>query len=135
LSKVEPAFRGSVTHGKVCLDDKQAYMVWLAGLEGKEIELLVRKRVKKRTTAQLRYLFGVVYEVPLKHSEDFGGWSKDEIHDAMLAEHSYDFVNGLKKIKRTSDMSTAELTEYIDAVKRFMAERNIFIPDAGEVWE
>jgi hypothetical protein len=140
MSKPKPIFFGEVKQGKVSLWDKTSYMVWLSKLEGKEVQVTVGAREKKRTMNQNSYLFGVVYAII---QESTGYETVDEVHEAMKFEYlRVNRGNGLPPTtKSTTDLTTKKFGEYIDAIKRDAArgkfggpESGIFIPDPGEVW-
>lgn len=133
MSKLLPTFRGTVKRGKIQLEDKRAYMVWLGTLEGKEIELSVYKRRKRRSKNQNSYLFGVVYAVVSETT----GFTVDEVHDAMKMLFLRVHRDGLPDtVRSTTGLTTEEFSEYIENIKRWASEKLFcYIPDAGEVWE
>lgn len=134
MNKIEPMFLGKVEKGKVRLAEKQAYMICVAGLEGKDIELMVRKRRKKRSKSQNSYLWGKVYSIIAEHS---GYDNPEEVHEAMkrmfLTVHRDNLPD---TVCSTTDLSTAEFSEYVDSIKRWASNfLGVYIPDAGEIWE
>jgi hypothetical protein len=71
----------------------------------------------------------------LSECEAFGGYTKDEIHDALRKEFlsKIDPATGLTKIKSTTDLSTIEFNEYYAAIQRWASEfLNIYLPDPNE---
>ena len=128
---MNPILFGKVERGKLILDYPEQLVVRLASLEGKRVEVIVRKETKTRTNQQNRYLFGVVYAI----ISDCTGYDPEQVHDAMKVKFASKHLdNGLVITERTSKMTTERMTRYIDDIKRWAAEfLGCYIPDAGEV--
>jgi hypothetical protein len=128
---VNPILFGKVERGKLILDYPEQLVVRLASLEGKRVEVIVRKETKTRTNQQNRYLFGVVYAI----ISDCTGYDPEQVHDAMKVKFASKHLdNGLVITERTSKMTTERMTQYIDDIKRWASEfLGCYIPDAGEV--
>ena len=128
---MNPVLYGKVERGKLVLDYPEQLVVRLASLEGKRVEVIVRKETKTRTNQQNRYLFGVVYAI----ISDCTGYDPEQVHDAMKVKFASQHLdNGLVITERTSKMTTERMTQYIDDIKRWAAEfLGCYIPDAGEV--
>jgi hypothetical protein len=128
---MNPILYGKVERGKLVLDYPEQLVVRLASLEGKRVEVIVRKETKTRTSQQNRYLFGVVYAI----ISDCTGYDPEQVHDAMKVKFASQHLdNGLVITERTSKMTTERMTQYIDDIKRWAAEfLGCYIPDAGEV--
>lgn len=95
--------------------------------------------VKKRSSSQNAYLWGVVYPLILKALEgDLAGWTADELHDFFLGEHfGWEVISGFgrkkqRPIRRSSKLSTLEFQDYVAFIQRFMAERGVYVPDPNE---
>ena len=128
---MNPVLYGKVERGKLVLDYPEQLVVRLASLEGKRVEVIVRKETKTRTSQQNRYLFGVVYAI----ISDCTGYDPEQVHDAMKVKFASQHLdNGLVITERTSKMTTERMTQYIDDIKRWAAEfLGLYIPDAGEI--
>lgn len=123
-------FYGRIEKGQVVLSNPAQYAVHKATLEGKNIELLLRKETRNRTTRQNRYLWGVVYAI----LSEYTGYDPEQMHDAMKEKFASKRSNGLLITERTSKMDTTRFSEYVDAIKRWAAEYlGCYIPDAGEI--
>lgn len=91
--------------------------------------------VKKRSSSQNAYLWGVAYPVITQHLE---GWTGDDVHEFFLGEHfGWQTVEGfgrkrMKPLRRSSGLSTVEFNEHVEFIQRFMAERGVYIPDPNE---
>ena len=133
MGKLLPTFRGTIKRGKIQLENKTAYLCWLGSLEGKEVELTVYKRRKRRSKSQNQYVWGIVYEVISEST----GYTTDEVHEAMKMLFLRVHRDGLPDtVRSTSDLTTAEFSDYVDKIKRWASEKlGCYIPDAGEVWE
>jgi len=86
----------------------------------------------KRSDAQNRYLWGVVYTTIMAHLK---GWESQDVHEYCLGEHfGWETVSGLGKkrlrpLRRSAKLSKIEFMEYIEFIQRRMAEHGIVIPD------
>jgi len=109
-------------------DKKRLYNV-LKGLKGFNV-IQIKKYRKGRTPNQGKYLFGVVYRY-LGHEI---GYSVEECHQLMKTRF-LSYQNGVHKFTRsTTDLDTAEMTEYIDQIRTFALEEfSCYIPEANEV--
>jgi hypothetical protein len=130
-----PIFTGKIDRGKVILDSPARYIVQLSKLEGKRIELVIRKQKSKRSNDQNSAYWGIVIDI-LSECEAFGGYTKDEIHDALREKFLsvVDPKTGIKKIRSTTDLSTIEFNDYYANIQRWAAEfLNCYIPDPNEI--
>jgi hypothetical protein len=128
---MNPILYGKVEKGKLILDYPEKLAVHLSSLEGKRVEMIVRKETTIRSNQQNRYLWGIVYAI----ISDNTGYDTEQVHDAMKVKFaSKRLDNGLVITERTSKMDTTRMTQYIDDIKRWAAEfLGVYIPDAGEV--
>ena len=128
---MNPVLYGKVERGKLVLDYPEQLVIRMASLEGKRVEVIVRKETTTRTNQQNRYLWGIVYAI----ISDNTGYDPEQVHDAMKVKFASQHLdNGLVITERTSKMTTERMTQYIDDIKRWAAEfLGCYIPDAGEV--
>jgi hypothetical protein len=132
MSAPVPKFSGRVDErGQLRVSDRPALEAWLKTLVGKDVDLSVKRHRKDRTSPQNRYLFGVVYPVLGEHL----GYEVDELHEAL----AFKFLSltgpdePLPRRRSTADLTTAEMTEYIETIRRFAAtEFGCYIPDPNE---
>ena len=107
---------GKVSKGKLVLDYPEKLVVTLASLEGRRVEVIVRKETNTRTNQQNRYLWGIVYAI----ISDNTGYDPEQVHDAMKVKFASQHLdNGLVITERTSKMTTERMTRYIDDIKRW----------------
>lgn len=129
---MNPLFRGKVEKGKLMLDDPSRYLVRLSSLEGKRIELTVRKQRETRSDNQNRYYWGVIIAILSEHC----GYTTDEMHDALkfkfLSDRNAD-DKGLVKMRSTAKLSTDEFIQYTNQIVMWAAqEMNVYIPDQSQ---
>lgn len=130
-----PIFHGQIVKGKVMLDRPSRYLIQISRLENQRIELILRKEKKDRSNQQNKAYWGIIIEI-LSEQEAFGGYTKDEIHDALREKFlSYrDAKTGLLKMRSTTSLSTVEFNEYYAQIQRWAAEfLNVYLPSPNEV--
>jgi hypothetical protein len=130
---MNPIFRGRIEKGKLLLDDPSRYLVQLSKLEGKKIELTLKKSQSTRSTQSNRYYWGVVVKILADHC----GYDSDELHEALkfkfLSEKIMD-DKGLVKIGSTARLNTDEFIQYTNKVVIWAATTlQVFIPDPSQV--
>lgn len=124
-------FRGQVQAGRFVLEDRAAFATLKASLEGKPIELTLRRLRMTRSGRQNRYLHGVVFAM----IAEAAGYTLEEAKDALkwefLRVHS---DTALPTVRGTSTLDTAEMTEFIEQCRILAASMyGINIPDPNEV--
>ena len=132
MTRIQPKFKGTVTKGRVVLEDRYSYIRQLARMEGKVVEVVVGPWKKARTDAQNAYYFGVV--IGLLSEET--GYTQDEMHESMKMMFLRVPGEGKRpdRVRSTKDLTTAEFSEYIENIKRWASMKmNVYIPDAGDV--
>lgn len=125
-----PIFTGHIEHGNLIFDRPDLFAIHKSGLEGKKVEVIVRKETHPRTLAMNSYYWGVI--IPL--IGDHLGYDKDEMHEALKVKFASQIdENGLTRIESTAKMTVERFIEYTEAVKRWAAEfLNIYVPDPNE---
>lgn len=135
MSRLDPVFIGHMDSKRnVVLLDKQAYYIWRCHFkDDDEIELILRKRKKRRSKNQNSYLWGVVYVIV----SECTGYTVDEVHDAMKWQFLRVHRDGLPDtVKSTKNLDTAEFSEYVENIRNWTAVTfNGYIPDASEVYQ
>ena len=116
-----PCWYGTVLKGKIKLDNAPRFTEYLAGFEGRRVEMVLKDYDPKRSLNQNGYYRGVVLDYISKAS----GYTPEEAHQ-KLKEHF--------KIESTAKMTKAEFKEYVDGVVRFASQfYDIAIPDPKQV--
>jgi hypothetical protein len=91
----------------------------------------VKKWYKKRSNNQNDYYWGVVIETLCDHT----GYTPEEMHDCLKRKFLAKFVDdyGFEHIQTTKVLTTTEMEEYLERVKRFSSvELQCYIPDPKE---
>lgn len=97
----------------------------------------IHEHKPRRSDAQNRYLWGVVYPTILKAGR-LDGWEATDAHEYLLGEHfGWETLEGfgrkrVKPIRRSAKLNKQEFSDYIAFIQRRMAEHGIFVPDANE---
>lgn len=128
-----PIFYGTVEKGKLALDRPDRYLVQLSALNGKKVELILRKRRSQRSLRQNSFYWGVVIEILSEHF----GYEPEEMHEALkfrFLKIRNDVSPNLVSVKSTTRLSTDEFKDYVNRIVRWAAqEYSVFIPDPGQV--
>lgn len=130
---ITPLFHGAVNEGILQVENSARFYIWLASLEGKEVEIVVRKKRARRSLRQNRYYWGVVIAVLAEHC----GYTSDEMHEALkekfLGTAERD-EHGLIKIGSTAVLSKDEFVQYTNRIIIWAAESLcLYIPDPSTV--
>lgn len=114
----------------------------LTGFKDKRIQIEIKEAKKNRSNDQNAYLWGVVYPAAMQGLKDLGneGLSVDLVHrffkDKFL-ERWRDIVipatGEVYRVKTTTDLTTSEMSEYIENIARWCAEfLNVIIPSPND---
>ena len=123
------AFMGKSEKGIVVLDDEKGFTEHIKSLDGKFIQLVVRRYRTNRSNNQNKYYWGVV----IKILGDELGYMPDEMHNALR----WKFLRKggkLETVKSTSSLTTIEFEEYLELVRIWaLRDLEIAIPLPNEV--
>jgi len=126
---MNPIFQGTVKDGKIKLYNLESYKEYLLTIDG-DVEVIVRKPIKRKTNPQLRYLFGVVYKMISEHT----GMDIEEVDMAMKMMFALNTDTAIPTVKLKRNMSTTEVMEFTERTKRWAAEDlGLYIPEPNEV--
>lgn len=131
-------FIGTITptHGLSCAPLLRAELALMP--VGKRIALTLKEHKKTRSNRQNRYMFGVVIEGVLPLLEDSGALDKEDAHEYLLKRFAPKKVikgpDGEPVIvpKRSKDMSTDEMEQYLEKIRAFAAQWGVQIPLPNE---
>jgi len=127
---MSPIFRAIISTGKVVFDNLGLFNDYLTLLEGKNVDVIVRRHKKDRTLPQNRYLWAVCYKLISDHT----GYTVDEIHDSMRAMFLIDNLGKFPVVRSTTSLDTVAFTAYVESIRQFASEDlGIVIPDPEEV--
>lgn len=130
-----PVFHGVVTKaGRLELLDVERVRrrVYLLGMAGKDVEIVIKVHRERRSTRQNRYYFGVVVPMLADHC----GYEKAEMHELLAMKFlriEDDPITGSPRRKHTPETETVEFAAYVDACIRLAAELDLVIPEPNEV--
>lgn len=128
-TKVVPIHKGIVKNGVFFPLNKEKYNTWLQGLSG-EVENIIRKPVKQRSSALNRYYWGV----QVKMIADETGASLEDVHNELKRMHLRIGGEKIPITKSTAELSNAEFMEYLGKNNMWAASfLNLMIPLPNEV--
>ena len=127
LSKV---LRATVISNQLVYENPEAYRDILGKLKGL-IEVVFRKPRSPRTNQMNKY-YWVLMNILARSSQDR---NKDEWHEDLKAKFLVENPDSkLPRIRSTTDLSIQEFSEYLQNIKRLVAEYyNIVLPEPQEV--
>ena len=127
-----PVFFGNVENGKLTLDTPDLYEMYLGTLNGR-VRVDIGSHRKNRSLEQNAYYWGVC----LTLASDNLGYTTEELHDTFKAMFLKDRIirqgRWLEIVRSTSNLDTKEMTNYIENVRRELAQLGIFVPSPKEL--
>ena len=137
-----PVFTGKVDKKNIGVfipflqvDSLQRLGQYINGLDTFPVDIVIRKHKSQRSLNQNSAYWGIAIEI-LSNCEAFGGYTKEEIHDALRSKFlsTLDPNTGLTKIRSTTDLNTVEFNQYYEVIQRWAAEfLNVNIPSPNEI--
>lgn len=122
-------FRGQIEDGRFCLVDRAEFAKLKESLEGKPIEITLKRLRPARSGNQNAYYWGVVMALFADHC----GYEPQEMHEALkLRFLVVDPDAPLLVARSTTQLDTRQFTEYIEHVRQLAAEMGLYIPDPNE---
>lgn len=122
-----PKFFGKIERGKLKLWNREALDSYLASLKDGDYELVVKERSQVRSNELNKYLWGVVFYLISEHT----GYTKEEVKELMKKDFGLKDEDG--SLKSTSKYTNKQMLAFIDEVRRFWAENDLYIPDPNAV--
>lgn len=124
---------GKVLDGKLILQDPNWFREQLKSLEGKEVDVIVKRRKKTRSNPQNDYYFGVVVPAFMKIFEGAGiDYDKDKSHSILATKYLL-IHEPYSRVRSTTELSTVEFNDYLLELQQWAAEMGYYIPDPNEV--
>ena len=135
-------YKGRVENGEIKLPKKMRPDM-IRAFEGKDIEVIIRKQLKRRSNSQNAYLWGVAYQMVsdwLNQNDEFGAWTPTDVHDILkfkfLREEKINTETGeivFEYTKSTTDLTTTEMMDYVTMIQKWASEFfGLYIPDPNE---
>jgi len=122
-------FLGQVKKGDVVLDDPTGFKRHILSLDGKKIQVIVRKYKTTRSNEQNKYYWGAVVRV----LGDELGYMPEEIHEAL----KFKFLRKegkLETVRSTTSLTTTEFEMFLEKVRIWaLTDFQITIPLPNEV--
>lgn len=144
MSDIKLTYNGSIKDGKISLPKNMANEM-IQAFDGKQIEVTVRRKRKRRSNPQNAYLWGVVYQTIVNYLNAEGDeyYTVEDIHSLMgysfLLKDTYDPNTGEvigKRIVSTTKFTTTEMMDYVAQIQKWASETlDLYIPDPNEELE
>ena len=126
MAELSPVFLGEVKEGKLLFQDKDLLKTHIESLEGKEVDVVIRRHRKERSHRQNRYYWVAVVGIPAQHF----GYLPEEMHDAFkMLFLRWEWEGKRSKVRSTTQLTTVEFSEYVEKCRQWCAEQDIFIPN------
>lgn len=109
---------GTVHGGKFSPHDPHSFKTAFYRFEGKEVEVIVRKKVKKRSSEQNEYYWGVL----LKLLSDETGFTQDELHDSFRDKFLSRQTKNFKILGSTAKLTTGEFEDYLSTIRQWSSQ-------------
>lgn len=133
---IDPVFEATVESGRIKPKDPARFHSYIASLNGKKIEVIIRKGKRIRSISENKYYWGVV--IPI-YQEFLGFIDKTSVHESLLAEYAVANREPGKplRIARSSAMTTIEFEAYMSWLRTWgLQQWGIYIPEPNEVaWD
>jgi len=136
-----PKFQGIAKNNKIIFDDRPLFDSYVGQFENQRIDVTVKKHRRKRTTGkpdEKGDQNGWYWTAVLPISANSLGYTVKEMHEVFIAEYAPFTIREFKGKKipikrRTSEMDTVQFTDYVETIRRVMAEMNVIIPDPQKI--
>lgn len=121
---------GTVLKGRFIASNIEKFKQSFSKFEGKECEVIVRSKKKKRSNKQNRYMWGVVYKL----YAEYLGYTSDDIHNLLRIKFLPVFIGDEKLPGSTSKLNKKEMEEYLTKCRNYgNSEFSLNIPLPNEV--
>src|ERR1035437_3161438 len=131
-----PVFDGTIRDSKLFLDKGEKFKQYLAGLNGKRVQVTVEKIKHSRTLQQNKYYWSVVVKLIAQHT----GHDPEQIHELLKQMFSpkWHFASNLMGASSiptsTARLDTIAFVEYTEQCRLWANEfLGLQIPLPGEV--
>lgn len=138
MSSLVPIFPGKVESGKLIPYDRDGLADWIKTLDGKPVEIIIRREVNRRSNKQNSYLWSVVYKTIC----DSLGWDDEDCHEFCKRQFNKKRVEIADKVTgeitqqeipgSTKKLTTIGFMEYVEKIQIFFAEHGVIIPDPNQ---
>jgi hypothetical protein len=130
MSKLIPVFHGYVKDGKLNLNGRGRFDLFIGTLNGKKVQVTVKPYRARRSEQQNAYYWGAVLKVISDHT----GYDCEDLHNHFKAHFLKRHVGNLTSFRSTTELNKVEFGEYLDKIIRFASERlDVRVPTPDEV--
>jgi len=122
---ITPVHRGKVEKGRLIFFDPELLNRHTACLEGKHVTVIIKKATKVRSIPQnSRHWARMIY-----YAHCLGDRTPEELHDDFKAYFLTDRASKIPRIKSSTELTTAEFSQWEEDIDRIMGEMGIKPPD------
>ena len=126
-----PVWRGRMEKfGKPAIYETKEFLDYKLGLEGREIEFIVREHLAGRTVSQNEYYWGVIVRMLAEHSGVDTSEAHEIIKRALLCERG---DPALPFLRSTRPMNVREFSIYIEAAIRLLQGWGLIVPNPESI--
>lgn len=138
MSSSVPRFLCWIRQGRLCIEDQARFGIYLAGLGNEQMELVVRKVKKERSSPQNKYYWGVVVDLIAEHTGTERMLMHEILKNRFLSKVVYiktkDGVEESVVGQSTVELKTDEFEKYLESVRQWAADKlGVVIPLPNEV--
>lgn len=127
---MNPIFLGTIKQGKLLLNTQDQFDKYLLTLEGQEIQVVVGKVKKQRSSQENKYYWAV----PIKLLSEATGYTDEEMHDALRMLFLKDMSKKIPTLRSTASLTTVEMEEYLSKIRVWASQvLNCYVPEPNEV--
>jgi hypothetical protein len=110
--------------GIIKIRNRERFDLYCASLKPGDYDLIIKRKVSKRSDQQNKYYWGVVLEVISEST----GYTPDELHDTFRAMFLMDKSGKWPIIKSTTSLNKVTFGDYLEKIFREAAKLGIVIP-------
>ena len=127
---MHPIFRATIRKGKAIFHNLSQFNGYISNLEGKDVDVIVKKRSKTRSNPQNAFYWGVAIKILC----DEIGYTDDEMHATLKIMFLQDKTRKFPTLRSTTTLTTVEFEEYLEKIRQWAAQDlNCVIPLPNEV--
>lgn len=122
-----PIFHGTITDNALKLYHADRFKTYLIKLNGKNIELVVKKKSAHRSGQQNKYYWACLNIIGRDTRE-----SAENLHETFKQMFLLDRTKKIPVAKSTTELNKIEFSEYFDKIKHKVAEIGIILPEPDD---
>jgi len=127
---MNPVFSAIIKSNKVVFHNVDLFNGYLISLEGKDVDVVVRKKKKIRSNPQNAFYWGVCVKLLCETT----GYTDDEMHHALKMLFLQDRSRKIPTLRSTTNLTTMEFESYLEQIRVWAStELSCVIPMPNEV--